>query len=696
MGTRKVTGKIYHPGTNEPYAECKVEFRLRNQFTADGIVYPAGKDVVLTDDDGSFDITLAVPETGSAGYDISYVNNKSTVYIASGDPITLDELLALVPYEVPETLLDSYNAGYAARIGDYTDGAPALATDIVPISRSDVNRRLTVEDVIDLAESEAAARIGDYTDGAPALSTDIVAVSRSNVNKRLTVNDINKLAVAKLVYNVKDYGAVGDGVTDDTVAIQAALTAAAGGQVYIPPGTYLLSATVKIPNGTHLVGASKYTSIIKASAAISMVESSSVSGATSTTGIHILDLTINGNSVATTGLTIGYAASGLSFRNSIERVDIQGCNNGLVMNRSVYTSIRDMFIYGTNTAATIGVSIGAYTQQCLMQNIVVCGFAVNIHLLEATGVVAIECVSYADADPLHTNTVNLLKLSNSYHNNFVNCYFENLSATITIDEILLVDAVAGTYRCSNNRFNNCHIVSTNGLSTRIKLGEAASNAVYNTSIVDCTFLGAAVSTHIAFTNSNNTLISNSRGLTGYSGNDSTPPVTTGTDAGTGLRINPDGKIGLGVKPLAQMDVGGVGGAADFRISRVGNPASYLSISAIGGAYNASNLLMNGGSVISLFANGGVLIGTYAGGATAPIANGLAISGNVGIGVAAPAQLLSVGAGSLFNVRSTGVMFPVQAPTASAPAYVKGGVYFDTTLNKLMIGGATAWETVTSA
>lgn len=43
----------------------------------------------------------------------------------------------------------------------------------------------------------------------------------------------------------------------------------------------------------------------------------------------------------------------------------------------------------------------------------------------------------------------------------------------------------------------------------------------------------------------------------------------------------------------------------------------------------------------------------------------------------------------------GVYLPFQAPTASAPTYVKGGVYFDTTLNKLRIGGASGWETVTS-
>ena len=37
----------------------------------------------------------------------------------------------------------------------------------------------------------------------------------------------------------------------------------------------------------------------------------------------------------------------------------------------------------------------------------------------------------------------------------------------------------------------------------------------------------------------------------------------------------------------------------------------------------------------------------------------------------------------------------QYTTASAPAYQKGAVYFDTTLNKLRVGGATAWETITS-
>lgn len=66
---------------------------------------------------------------------------------------------------------------------------------------------------------------------------------------------------------------------------------------------------------------------------------------------------------------------------------------------------------------------------------------------------------------------------------------------------------------------------------------------------------------------------------------------------------------------------------------------------------------------------------------------------------ASADLLYMGGNSATtsaSVAKGGVIYPVQAPTASAPTYVKGGIYFDTTLNKLRVGGATAWETVTSA
>lgn len=53
-------------------------------------------------------------------------------------------------------------------------------------------------------------------------------------------------------------------------------------------------------------------------------------------------------------------------------------------------------------------------------------------------------------------------------------------------------------------------------------------------------------------------------------------------------------------------------------------------------------------------------------------------------------------GKSIAINSNGVFFPYAVVTASAPTYTKGGMYFDTTLNKLRIGGASGWETVTSA
>ena len=58
-------------------------------------------------------------------------------------------------------------------------------------------------------------------------------------------------------YNVMDYGAVADGSTDDLAAFQAAVAAAvaaSGGVVYVPVGTYRLSARLDITTGVSLIG----------------------------------------------------------------------------------------------------------------------------------------------------------------------------------------------------------------------------------------------------------------------------------------------------------------------------------------------------------------------------------------------------------------------------------------------------------
>jgi hypothetical protein len=68
---------------------------------------------------------------------------------------------------------------------------------------------------------------------------------------------------AKL-FNVRDFGAVGDGLAIDTPALAKALDAAqaAGGIVYLPPGTYAVNETLSVPAGVRLRGSAKGNTVI--------------------------------------------------------------------------------------------------------------------------------------------------------------------------------------------------------------------------------------------------------------------------------------------------------------------------------------------------------------------------------------------------------------------------------------------------
>lgn len=64
-----------------------------------------------------------------------------------------------------------------------------------------------------------------------------------------------------MIFNVQSFGAKGDGITDDTAAIQRAIDAAAaagGGQVYMPTGTYIVSAGAEPSDGCLMLKSNVY------------------------------------------------------------------------------------------------------------------------------------------------------------------------------------------------------------------------------------------------------------------------------------------------------------------------------------------------------------------------------------------------------------------------------------------------------
>jgi len=72
----------------------------------------------------------------------------------------------------------------------------------------------------------------------------------------LSVEDVTAVFHRKMMdwVDVRDYGAVGDGTTDDVVAFNAADAAAAGRQVLVPAGTYLLGNHMTFENRVRFEG----------------------------------------------------------------------------------------------------------------------------------------------------------------------------------------------------------------------------------------------------------------------------------------------------------------------------------------------------------------------------------------------------------------------------------------------------------
>jgi hypothetical protein len=87
--------------------------------------------------------------------------------------------------------------------------------------------------------------------------------------------------------SVKQYGATGDGTTDDTTALNACLVAAKGGDIYIPSGTYKISAPLVIYGGTRLTLSLSATITLAAGSDCNMLQNQAVVGTTPVRDVNI-------------------------------------------------------------------------------------------------------------------------------------------------------------------------------------------------------------------------------------------------------------------------------------------------------------------------------------------------------------------------------------------------------------------------
>ena len=118
-----------------------------------------------------------------------------------------------------------------------------------------------------------------------------------------------------------------------------------------------------------------------------------------------------------------------------------------------------------------------------------------------------------------------------------------------------------------------------------------------------------------------------------------------------------------------------------------NNVTFIANGASAGFFDGTN---------GLCGVGGGTLGKIAGSATVPSIKTNYADANTGLGTEGADILnLITGGTTKAKITSDGAVILIGIATASAPAYVEGGIYYDTTLHKLRVGGAAGWETITS-
>ena len=437
------------------------------------------------------------------------------------------------------------------------------------------------------------------------------------------------------VVSVLDFGADPTGVADSGEAIRTAITSlpANGGGVYFPNGTYKVTAAVGDPSNTAI-----YVPTGVRIYGASEIGTKIIPGSNNTVIFRMIGLNGGIDNIQIDNPSSTYTnVSGIRLAPTDEtqtttRSDVEFNNITNVSIRRVREAI----------VLKCGPRVGGADSYCYYNNftnIDIRNCLIGVWLKIPNGGSPGSGVNrnrFINLRAGETGTNTGLQIDAGDTNTFVGCSFEGITSGTSPSSTptaIVVDYNSATYSCTDNKFYGLTI-------------EACTRSVSNKNDF-LEFYG-----YYDATNTFN--VPPPVGALPLAVNMSRGKVA-GTQVGTNRTPTATGDFYTYNNPSIVQVVTGIGGKAEFRVDTA---TAYGLFSY----YNAGVKQWSMGS----------------------LATG---SGNLTIFNASDSII------GQFVATSGGAFKPLQS--ASAPTYIKGAIYFDTTLDKLRVGGATGWETITS-
>jgi len=196
----------------------------------------------------------------------------------------------------------------------------------------------------------------------------LITVTRPQVSSKVSN------APGRKVFNVFSYGAVGDGSTDDASAFAsacAAASAAGGGTVYAPEGTYLIGSQLTLPAKVGLRGAGMGATVLKRSPTYKGDFIWSGPGTGAAFNAVLEDFTLDGNYPARAG-GLGVEIRITGPRTTIRRLETKNPGyQAISADMGSNSQIIDCVITGNGSATTGGAAMGIWAAVKSIKNLTI-------------------------------------------------------------------------------------------------------------------------------------------------------------------------------------------------------------------------------------------------------------------------------------------------------------------------------------